>query len=44
MSGEHTERKSFWSRLRKLIDEIEDIFSGPRPSDYEIYGDYYERF
>lgn len=35
---------SFWKRLRKLLAEIQDLFSGGGYSDYEIYGEGYERF
>lgn len=44
MSGKKTEKRDFWYCLDKLIDFFDDIFSGRTYSDYEIYGEGYERF
>ena len=43
MNENKQENRGFWNCLSKLMDAIEELFSGRTYSDYEIYGDDYQR-
>ena len=43
MKGNNGNDRNLWSCLWKLMEAIDDMLSGRTYSDYEIYGDDYQR-